>query len=63
MGNEQSLNSLLTTKSSMSTLNLNKYENSHSLRFPCGGGLELKFFADLIVLPSIIRKEKYVASV
>ena len=47
----------------MSTLNLTKYENSHCLRCPCGGGFELKFFIDLIVLPSIIGKEKYVASV
>ena len=61
--NKQSLNFWLSTKSSMSTLNLTKYENSHCLRFPCGGGLELKFFTDLIVLSSIIGKEKYVASV
>ena len=47
----------------MSTLTLTKYENSHCLRGLCGGGYELKFFTDLIVLPSIIRKEKYVASV
>ena len=47
----------------MSTLNLTKYGNSHCLRCPCRGGFELKFFTDLIVLPSIIGKEKYVASV
>ena len=47
----------------MSTLNLTKCENFHCLRHPCGGGFELKFFKDLIVLPSIIGKEKYVPSV
>ena len=47
----------------MSTLNLTKNENYHCLRCPSGGGFELKFFIDLIGLPSIIGKEKYVASV
>ena len=47
----------------MSTLNLTKYGNSGCLRCPCGGGFELGIFTDLIVLPSIIRKEKYLVSV
>ena len=47
----------------MSTLTLPEYGNSHCLRHLCGGGYELKFFTDVIVLPTIIGKEKYVASV
>ena len=37
--------------------------HGNCLRCPSGGGFELKFFADLIVLSSIIGKEQYVSTV
>ena len=42
---------------------MTKYKYSHCLSCPYEGAFELKFFTDLKVLPSVIGKEKYVATV
>ena len=53
----------METHYSMNNTHYGFLRHEHCFRCPCGESFELKFFTDLIVLPSIIEKEKDVASI